>query len=178
MRRTATTAFFKGNYLFKLWTDASSIIDYLVYAKKYIAECEERFGLLQVEELLDSCHALQNYGVDRYRRPSKLSLAEEQARRKERLEHAQLQVNDIWRTLPRKAERAEDSADAKALPERAAGEPAVLHREERTAARAVAARGRSHRAQDRAVLLSSAPDPGDERRLGDVLAPPPAEHAV
>jgi len=109
-------SFFKGNYLFKLWTDASSIIDYLVYAKKYIAECEERFGLLQVEELLDSCHALQNYGVDRYRRPSKLSLAEEQARRKERLEHAQMQVNDIWRTLPRKAERAEDSADAKRFP--------------------------------------------------------------
>jgi len=109
-------SFFKGNYLFKLWTDASSIIDYLVYAKKYIAECEERYGLLQVEELLDSCHALQNYGVDRYRRPSKLSLAEEQARRKERLEHAQMQVNDIWRTLPRKAERAEDSADAKRFP--------------------------------------------------------------
>ena len=109
-------SFFKGNYLFKLWTDASSIIDYLVYAKKYIAECEERYGLLQVEELLDSCHALQNYGVDRYRRPSKLSLAEEQARRKERLEHAQLQINDIWRTLPRKAERAEESGDAKRFP--------------------------------------------------------------
>ncbi len=109
-------SFFKGNYLFKLWTDASSIIDYLVYAKKYIAECEERYGLLQVEELLDSCHALQNYGVDRYRRPSKLSLAEEQARRKDRLEHAQMQVNDIWRTLPRKAGRAEDSSDAKRFP--------------------------------------------------------------
>jgi len=40
-----------------------------------------------VEELLDSCHALQNYGVDRYRRPSKLSFAEETARRKERLAH-------------------------------------------------------------------------------------------
>ena len=109
-------SFFKGNYLFKLWTDASSIIDYLVYAKNYIAECEERHGLVQVEELLDSCHALQNYGVDRYRRPSKLSLAEEQARRKDRLEHAQLQVNDIWRTLPRKAERAEDSSESKRFP--------------------------------------------------------------
>jgi len=32
--------------------------------------------------------SLQNYGVDRYRRPSKLSFAEETARRKERLEHA------------------------------------------------------------------------------------------
>src|SRR4030095_419413 len=83
-------SFFKGNYLFKLWTDASSIIDYLVYAKHYITEGEERSGLLAVEELLDSCHALQNYGVDRYRRPSKLSLAEERARRKERLAYAPL----------------------------------------------------------------------------------------
>ena len=38
-------SFFKGNYLFKLWTDASSIIDYLVYSKNYIAECEERHGI-------------------------------------------------------------------------------------------------------------------------------------
>ena len=37
-------SFFKGNYLFRMWTDASSIIDYLVYAKNYIAECEERHG--------------------------------------------------------------------------------------------------------------------------------------
>ena len=62
-------SFFKGNYLFRMWTDASSIIDYLVYAKNYIAECEERHGLEAVEELLDSCHALMNHGVDRYRRP-------------------------------------------------------------------------------------------------------------
>ncbi|CAN5792212.1 SpoVR family protein [soil metagenome] len=109
-------SFFKGNYLFKLWTDASSIIDYLVYSKNYIAECEERHGLEAVEQLLDSCHALQNYGVDRYRRPSKLSLAEESARRKDRLEHAQSQVNDIWRTLPKKPGKAEDAVDAKRFP--------------------------------------------------------------
>src|ERR1700735_5380578 len=36
--------FFKNNYLFRLWTDAHAIVDYLVYAKNYIAECEERFG--------------------------------------------------------------------------------------------------------------------------------------
>ena len=109
-------SFFKGNYLFKLWTDASSIIDYLVYSKNYIAECEERYGMGAVEQLLDSCHALQNYGVDRYRRPSKLSFAEETARRKERLEHAQSQVNDIWRTLPKKAEKTDGVADTKRFP--------------------------------------------------------------
>ena len=109
-------SFFKGNYLFRLWTDASSIIDYLVYARNYIAECEEKYGMQQVEDMLDSCHALQNYGVDRYHRPSKLSLAEELARRNDRLAYAQTQVNDIWRTLPRRPDKAEDSAEAKRFP--------------------------------------------------------------
>jgi Uncharacterized conserved protein len=93
-------SFFKGNYLFKLWTDAHAIIDYLVYAKNYIAECEERFGLDRVEELLDSCHALMNYGVDRYKRPQKLSLEKEFAARREREAYLQSQVNELWRTLP------------------------------------------------------------------------------
>src|ERR1044071_1337437 len=75
-------SFFKGNYLFRMWTDAGSIIDYLVYAKNYVARCEERHGVGVVEEFIDSCHSLQNHGVDRYRRPSKKSLTEELAMRK------------------------------------------------------------------------------------------------
>ena len=94
-------SFFKGNYLFRMWTDASSIIDYLVYAKGYIAECEERHGIDAVEEVLDACHALMNYGVDRYRRPQKISMAQEEMRRKDREAYLQQQVNDLWRTLPR-----------------------------------------------------------------------------
>ena len=109
-------SFFKGNYLFRLWTDASSIVDYLVYSKNYIAECEEKYGLETVEEMLDSCHALQSYGVDRYRRPSKLSLAAESARRKDRLAHAQSMVNDIWRTLPKRPEKSEEAAENKRFP--------------------------------------------------------------
>ncbi|HJU50197.1 MAG TPA: SpoVR family protein [Pseudogulbenkiania sp.] len=94
-------SFFKGNYLFRTWTDASAIVDYLVFAKSYIARCEERYGIDAVEELLDSCHALMNYGVDRYKRPQKLSLAKEQARQEEREQYLQMQVNDLWRTIPR-----------------------------------------------------------------------------
>ncbi|MCM5682621.1 SpoVR family protein [Schlegelella sp. S2-27] len=105
-------SFFKGNYLFRMWTDASSIIDYLVYAKNYIAECEERHGVEAVEDLLDSCHALMNHGVDRYRRPQKLSLAQEQARRTEREAYLQQQINDLWRTLPRKADRSSEEEEA------------------------------------------------------------------
>jgi stage V sporulation protein R len=105
-------SFFKGNYLFRMWTDASAIIDYLVYARHYIAECEQRHGIDKVEEFLDSCHALQHYGVDRYRRPSKKPLSEELRLRREREEYAQRQVNDLWRTLPKKAEETADSPQA------------------------------------------------------------------
>ncbi len=110
-------SFFKGNYLFRMWTDASSIIDYLVYAKNYIAECEERYGLDTVEAFLDSCHALSNHGVDRYRRPSRKSLAQELADRKDREAYAQRQVNDLWRTLPRKADKSEVAQETRRFPE-------------------------------------------------------------
>jgi stage V sporulation protein R len=110
-------SFFKGNYLFRMWTDASSIIDYLVYAKKYINDCEERHGLEAVEETLDSCHALMNHGVDRYRRPSKLSLVKEQARREDREAYLQQQVNDLWRTLPRRTDKADTATETRRFPE-------------------------------------------------------------
>lgn len=95
-------SFFKGNYLFRTWTDASAIVDYLVFARSYIQHCEERYGVDMVEELLDSCHALMNYGVDRYKRPPKLSVAEERARQLDREAYQQSQLDDIWRTLPRR----------------------------------------------------------------------------
>jgi stage V sporulation protein R len=110
-------SFFKGNYLFRMWTDASSIIDYLVYAKNYIADCEEKHGIEAVEALLDSCHALANHGVDRYRRPSRKSLAQELAERRDREAYAQQQVNDLWRTLPKKAGKGDASSASKRFPE-------------------------------------------------------------
>ncbi|MFC3116507.1 SpoVR family protein [Cellvibrio fontiphilus] len=96
-------SFFKGNYLFRTWTDASSIIDYLVFAKNYISKCEERYGVNEVENILDSCHALMNYGVDRYKRPSPISAHEEERRQSEREEYLQKHVNDLWRTIPKLA---------------------------------------------------------------------------
>ncbi|MGS5087485.1 SpoVR family protein [Hydrogenophaga sp. A37] len=103
-------SFFKGNYLFRMWTDASSIIDYLVYARGYVAECEELHGVEAVEQLLDACHALMSHGVDRYRRSQKPSLAEEEARRKDREAYLQQQVNDLWRTLPKSSVKQVDKS--------------------------------------------------------------------
>ena len=60
--------FFKNNYVFRQWTDAEGILDYLEFAKRYIAQCEERYGQLAVERVLDAAHALMNQGVHRYPR--------------------------------------------------------------------------------------------------------------
>ena len=37
-------SFFKGNHLFRQWTAADAILDYLVFARRYVMECEERHG--------------------------------------------------------------------------------------------------------------------------------------
>lgn len=93
-------SFFKNNYLFKMWTSADAIIDYLVFARNYISECEERYGIDEVETLLDACHALMNYGVDRYKHPTPLSIQEEKIRQQNRAIYLQTQVNELWRTIP------------------------------------------------------------------------------
>jgi spore cortex formation protein SpoVR/YcgB (stage V sporulation) len=111
-------SFFKGNYLFQTWTNADAIVDYLLFARNYIAECEQRYGEEEVELLLDSCHALMNYGVDRYKRPSRLSADQERRRQKEREAYLQSQVNDLWRTLP-----ARDVAESQQQEPRFPAEP-------------------------------------------------------
>jgi len=107
-------SFFKNNYLFKSWTNADAIIDYLLFARNFISECETRFGEEAVELTLDSCHALMNYGVDRYHRPSQLSAFEERERQIEREEYLQSQINDLWRTIPTRAE--EKATEAQCYP--------------------------------------------------------------
>ncbi|MBP9722043.1 MAG: SpoVR family protein [Gammaproteobacteria bacterium] len=110
-------SFFKSNYLFKTWTSPESIIDYFLFAKNYIAKCEEKYGIDAVEELLDSCHALMNLGVDRYKRPTQISINEEVKRQTEREKYLQLQVNDLWRTIPIKEAVSTDLTEKKRFPE-------------------------------------------------------------
>lgn len=98
-------SFFKNNYLFKTWTTPDAIIDYLLFAKNYIQECEERYGVDIVERTLDACHALMHHGVDRYKRPSKISLQEEQMRQRNRAEYLQSTVNELWQTVAAKSEK-------------------------------------------------------------------------
>ena len=92
--------FFKNNYLFKQWTDADGILDYLDFAKGYVAQCEERHGRLAVEATLDAAHALMSHGVDRYPGKKKLDLRGEEKRARDRRAHEESAFNDLWRTVP------------------------------------------------------------------------------
>src|SRR6266545_3164560 len=106
--------FFKNNYLFKQWTDANGILDYLEFARGYIAHCEERYGEVQVERLLDAAHALMSHGVHRYPRPRAADLRSEEQRARERRQHEERVFNDLWRTLPTKeTEKTDKSSEAR-----------------------------------------------------------------
>ena len=82
-----------------------------MFARYYIAECEERHGVRAVKRLLDACHALLSVAVDRFKRTPRLSLAREAARQKERADYQQTQVNDLWRTLPQRTEAGKTTGD-------------------------------------------------------------------
>ena len=103
--------FFKNNHLFRQWTDAEGILDYLEYARRYTTECEERHGVAAVEELLDAAHALMPHGVFRYRRPRQPSLREEEQRQKERRAQEEQAVNYLWSTLPDISQSAKADAE-------------------------------------------------------------------
>ncbi|TAX56473.1 SpoVR family protein [Rhizobium leguminosarum] len=92
--------FFKNNYLFKLWTDAKGILDYLDFAKGYITRCEERCGEAAVERTLDAAHALMSHGVHRYAGKTTVDLRQEEKRQQERRAHEEQMFNDLWRTVP------------------------------------------------------------------------------
>ncbi len=92
--------FFKNNYLFRQWTNAEAILDYLAFSKKYVSACEEKYGAEQVEAILDSAHSLMEQGVFRYRRPPRPSKAAREERLRKRQQYEDESFNDLWRTLP------------------------------------------------------------------------------
>ena len=92
--------FFKNNYLFRQWTDAGGILDYLEFAKRYVAKCEDRHGKSLVEQTLDAAHALMTQGVDRYPGKKSVDLQAEERRAEERRSYEERAFNDLWRTVP------------------------------------------------------------------------------
>ncbi len=105
--------FFKNNYVFKQWTDADGILDYLDFARSFIAKCEDRYGQEEVERVLDAAHALQSHGVHRYPRKRMPDLRSEQKREEERRRHGEQLFNDLWRTVPQGKRKRSGDEDAR-----------------------------------------------------------------
>ena len=87
-------AVFKNNECFKQWTNAGSIIDYMIFAKNYVRQCEERYGAEEVEMVLDSAHALAPHGVDKFKRKHKPKMSDE-ARLKKLIERDEVKQREL-----------------------------------------------------------------------------------
>ena len=110
--------FFKNNQVFRQWTDADAILDYMSFAKAFVADCEETHGRRAVERVLDAAHALQSQGVDRYGRRERPDIAKERERAEERWRLQRAEYNDLWRTVPKR--KGKESASESDLDEEAA----------------------------------------------------------
>jgi stage V sporulation protein R len=94
--------FFKHNYLFRQWTNADTILDYLAFAKDYVKECEERYGMEAVEQIMDAAHALMRQGISRHpKTPVSSKSAKIATKKKKRRAHQEATYDQLWRTLPR-----------------------------------------------------------------------------
>ena len=112
-------SFSKGNYLFQQWTQPDAVLDYMLFARNYIADCEERYGAAQVEQTLDALHALRDQGLDKYKRPRKLDTRKERAEQARRLVHAQeaMRQSEYYSLVPHAPQRADRAPVFPASPE-------------------------------------------------------------
>ena len=112
-------SFSKGNYLFRQWTQPDAVLDYMLFARNYVADCEERYGLERVEQTLDALHALRDQGLDKYKRPRKLDTRKERAEQAKRLLTAQenMRQGEYFSVVPQHAKPSSTAAVFPASPE-------------------------------------------------------------
>ena len=170
--------FFKNNYLFRQWTDATGILDYLAFARDYRGAAEESHGVEAVERV-----ARRGARADEPRRPPLRAAAEAQPRggkaaRGGAAPHFEANYDDIWRTTligeqaRERASRARTSERAEMRRKLGLPEENLLYFLEKRApqARAWQRGAGAHRAPHLAVLLSAEADEADERGLRHLRA--------
>jgi spore cortex formation protein SpoVR/YcgB (stage V sporulation) len=104
-------SFFKNNYMFKEWTDANTIINDMVFARDFITKCEDKYGIDAVEEVIDACHSVQRFGIDKMKRKPKKTKKQIEERRKLLLKYEEENYNILWSTLPDDVKRRLDKDD-------------------------------------------------------------------
>lgn len=96
--------YFKNNYMYKQWTQPEFIVEYLKFAKNYIAKCEEKYGFEAVEQVIDAAHALQYNSVDKYKRKAKTK--KQQAEKYQaRARYEQESYNDLWKIISKEEKK-------------------------------------------------------------------------
>lgn len=88
-------SFFKGNHLFRQFTEADNIIDDLKRLKRSVEVCEQKFGEDETSHLIDACHALQYHSVNRYTRPKRRTPEEDAALRAKVREEDRISYDDF-----------------------------------------------------------------------------------
>jgi spore cortex formation protein SpoVR/YcgB (stage V sporulation) len=94
-------SFFKCNYMFRDFTDSTKILSYMNSYKQYLTECESKYGLVEVEHLLDACFVLQLHAFDTAPR-SKVNANDLWDMMVERLQHNEERDREVDLTLPEK----------------------------------------------------------------------------
>jgi stage V sporulation protein R len=101
--------FFKNNAHFQQWTQADHIIDYLAFAKTYVAQCEDRFGEATVERTLDAVHALMNQGISRNLTPRPRDATRHEMEREARRKQHEEETYDVLLSTQPEINRASPS---------------------------------------------------------------------
>jgi stage V sporulation protein R len=99
--------FFKTNQAFRTRTDAGAILDYLSFARNFVASCEERYGPATVERVLDAAHSLSLHAIDHSGKRRRPRVDEERARLERRRDEEERAYNDLWRTVPSRGASAQ-----------------------------------------------------------------------
>lgn len=87
-------AFFKNNTMFKQFTNADEIRADLKRFSNFVAECEDKYGVDNVERILDACHALEMHAIDYRVRPRDKKSQKQQEAHKAALELARAVTMD------------------------------------------------------------------------------------
>lgn len=59
---------FASNYLYRNNSDSDNLIAYMEYARTFIRRCEEKYGVNEVEHVLDLAHSLQYSSFNKHKR--------------------------------------------------------------------------------------------------------------
>ncbi len=105
------SSFFKNSSVFQTWTTAGSILAYAKFAQRFVAECEEKYGVEEVEKILDAAHSLRYVGIDKYERTRTKRKEELEKLAEERRKYEEEIYNETWdKTVTKKAKNTKEGA--------------------------------------------------------------------